>query len=159
MAVVSKLLSISSPSPQFRKPRSSFNFNPVTSASPFTEKHSIERYRRESTWLLSTNQLNRPVSFPPDSDPSSIRERDIALQLPELKRLLEVLREKRESGGGGGGGERCRYFSGRCKPDAETFNALINVHGRAGQWRWAMNIKDDMLRAAVCICTLLPYRC
>ncbi|KAF7147532.1 hypothetical protein RHSIM_Rhsim03G0026900 [Rhododendron simsii] len=36
----------------------------------------------------------------------------------------------------------------RCKPDAETFNALINVHGRAGQWRWAMNIKDDMLRAA-----------
>ncbi|KAG5555735.1 hypothetical protein RHGRI_006395 [Rhododendron griersonianum] len=46
----------------------------------------------------------------------------------------------------------------RCKPDAETFNALINVHGRAGQWRWAMNIKDDMLRAAVCICTLLPYR-
>ncbi|KAE9465924.1 hypothetical protein C3L33_02159, partial [Rhododendron williamsianum] len=51
-----------------------------------------------------------------------------------------------------------RYFSGRCKPDAETFNALINVHGRAGQWRWAMNIKGDMLRAAVCICTLLPYR-
>ncbi|KAG5539016.1 hypothetical protein RHGRI_019540 [Rhododendron griersonianum] len=50
------------------------------------------------------------------------------------------------------------YFTGRCKPDAETFNALINVHGRAGQWRWAMNIKDDMLRAAVCICTLLPYR-
>ncbi|KAI8534298.1 hypothetical protein RHMOL_Rhmol10G0079500 [Rhododendron molle] len=212
MAVVSKLLSISSPSPQFRKPRSSFNFNPVTSASPFTEKHSIERYRRESTWLLSTNQLNRPVSFPPDSDPSSIRERDIALQLPELKRLLEVLREKRESGGGGGGGERCREITQtgsiehsihvfrwmknqknycarndiynmmirfharhnqtdqarglffemqerRCKPDAETFNALINVHGRAGQWRWAMNIKDDMLRAAVCICTLLPYRC
>ncbi|KAI8545780.1 hypothetical protein RHMOL_Rhmol07G0064800 [Rhododendron molle] len=37
---------------------------------------------------------------------------------------------------------------GGCKPDAETFNALINVHGRAGQWRWAMNIKDDMLRAA-----------
>ncbi|KAI8534296.1 hypothetical protein RHMOL_Rhmol10G0079300 [Rhododendron molle] len=108
MAVVSKLLSISSPSPQFRKPRSSFNFNPVTSASPFTEKHSIERYRRESTWLLSTNQLNRPVSFPPDSDPSSIRERDIALLLPELKRLLEVLREKRESGGGGAGGERGR---------------------------------------------------
>ncbi|KAE9459842.1 hypothetical protein C3L33_08254, partial [Rhododendron williamsianum] len=104
MAVVSKFLSISSPSsPHFRKPRSSFTFNPVTSASPFTEKHSIERYRRESTWL-STNQLNRPVSFPPDSDPSSIREQDIALQLPELKRLLEVLREKRESGGGGGGG-------------------------------------------------------
>ncbi|KAF7147465.1 hypothetical protein RHSIM_Rhsim03G0025700 [Rhododendron simsii] len=39
----------------------------------------------------------------------------------------------------------------RRKPDAETFNALVNVHGRAGQWRWAMNIMDDMLRAAVCI--------
>ncbi|KAF7148544.1 hypothetical protein RHSIM_Rhsim03G0026800 [Rhododendron simsii] len=42
-----------------------------------------------------------------------------------------------------------RYFSGRCKPDAETFNAFINVHGWAGQWRWAMNIMDDMLPAAV----------
>lgn len=28
----------------------------------------------------------------------------------------------------------------RCKPDAETYNALINAHGRAGQRRWAMNI-------------------
>lgn len=44
----------------------------------------------------------------------------------------------------------------RCKPDAETYNALINAHGRAGQWRWAMNIMDDMLRAAVCILILLP---
>ncbi|KAF8398350.1 hypothetical protein HHK36_017277 [Tetracentron sinense] len=44
----------------------------------------------------------------------------------------------------------------RCKPDAETYNALINVHGRAGQWRWALNIMDDMLRAAVCTCILLP---
>ncbi|MED6169554.1 hypothetical protein PIB30_022338 [Stylosanthes scabra] len=38
----------------------------------------------------------------------------------------------------------------RCKPDAETYNSLINAHGRARQWRWAMNIMDDMLRAAVC---------
>lgn len=37
-----------------------------------------------------------------------------------------------------------------CKPDAETYDALINAHGRAGQWRWAMNLMDDMLRAAVC---------
>ncbi|MQM02064.1 hypothetical protein Taro_034820 [Colocasia esculenta] len=37
----------------------------------------------------------------------------------------------------------------RCKPDADTYNALINAHGRAGQWRWAMNIMDDMLRAAI----------
>lgn len=38
----------------------------------------------------------------------------------------------------------------RCKPDAETYNALINAHGRAGQSRWAMNIMEDMLRASVC---------
>uniref|UniRef100_A0A803R141 Pentatricopeptide repeat-containing protein n=1 Tax=Cannabis sativa TaxID=3483 RepID=A0A803R141_CANSA len=44
----------------------------------------------------------------------------------------------------------------RCKPDAETYNALINAHGRLGQWRWAKNIMEDMLRAAVCICILLP---
>jgi pentatricopeptide repeat protein len=31
----------------------------------------------------------------------------------------------------------------------ETYNALINVHGRAGQWRWALQIFDDMLRASV----------
>ncbi|KAJ7569991.1 hypothetical protein O6H91_01G102700 [Diphasiastrum complanatum] len=36
----------------------------------------------------------------------------------------------------------------RCKPDVDTYNALINVHGRAGQWRWAMQIFDEMLRAA-----------
>ncbi|GKA64773.1 pentatricopeptide repeat-containing protein [Tanacetum coccineum] len=42
----------------------------------------------------------------------------------------------------------------RCKPDAETYNALISAHGRAGQWRWATNIMEDMLRAAVCICIL-----
>ncbi|URE15279.1 PPR repeat [Musa troglodytarum] len=37
----------------------------------------------------------------------------------------------------------------RCKPDTETYNALINAHGRVGQWRWAMNIMEDMLQAAV----------
>ncbi|XP_073153720.1 pentatricopeptide repeat-containing protein At2g41720 isoform X1 [Henckelia pumila] len=37
----------------------------------------------------------------------------------------------------------------RCNPDVETYNALINAHGRAGQWRWGVNIMEDMLRAAV----------
>ncbi|KAK6149140.1 hypothetical protein DH2020_016665 [Rehmannia glutinosa] len=37
----------------------------------------------------------------------------------------------------------------RCKPDVETYNALINAHGRAGQWRWGVNIMEDMLRAAI----------
>ncbi|KAG6418978.1 hypothetical protein SASPL_121186 [Salvia splendens] len=37
----------------------------------------------------------------------------------------------------------------RCKPDVETYNSLIHAHGRAGQWRWGMNIMEDMLRAAI----------
>jgi pentatricopeptide repeat protein len=40
-------------------------------------------------------------------------------------------------------------LSPRCKPDAETYNALIHAHARMGQWRWALNIMDDMLRASV----------
>lgn len=42
-------------------------------------------------------------SVPCDSD--SIRQDDIALQLPELKKLLMVLREKRVNGGCDDGGE------------------------------------------------------
>ncbi|KAG8100312.1 hypothetical protein GUJ93_ZPchr0013g36133 [Zizania palustris] len=39
----------------------------------------------------------------------------------------------------------------RCKPDADIYNSLIHAHARAGQWRWAINIMEDMLRAAVSI--------
>ncbi|KAL6975002.1 S-adenosyl-L-methionine-dependent uroporphyrinogen III methyltransferase, chloroplastic [Sarracenia purpurea var. burkii] len=120
MALVNKLPSLSSPlsssssSSQFRKPNSlAFHFNQVrsiqtqpfsSSSSPFTEKHSIDRYQRDN-WLYN-NQLDQPNSCPLPPDPDSIRDYDIALQLPELKRLLRVLREKREGGGGGSGGER-----------------------------------------------------
>lgn len=65
--------------------------------SPFTEKHSVERYERDS-WLYKYQFQNLSSSscpVPPDQE--SIRESDIALQLPELRKLLEVLREKRES--------------------------------------------------------------
>lgn len=51
------------------------------------------------------------------------------------------------------------YF-GRCQPNVETYNSLISAHGRAGQWRWAKNIMEDMLRASVCIySSLLRYLC
>ncbi|KAL6639046.1 hypothetical protein ACP70R_022776 [Stipagrostis hirtigluma subsp. patula] len=36
----------------------------------------------------------------------------------------------------------------RCKPDADIYNSLIHAHARAGQWRWAINIMEDMQRAA-----------
>ncbi|XP_062174830.1 S-adenosyl-L-methionine-dependent uroporphyrinogen III methyltransferase, chloroplastic-like [Alnus glutinosa] len=110
MALVNRLqfFSPSQSSTHFRKPKS-VNFHPIcslyydssSSSSPFTEKHSFERYQRDE-WLYA-NQVEQitACSFPPDSD--SIRQDDIALQLPELKRLLQVLREKRESEGCGGG--------------------------------------------------------
>ncbi|KAJ9174435.1 hypothetical protein P3X46_013078 [Hevea brasiliensis] len=72
-------------------------------ASPFTEKHSIERYQRDH-WLYK-NQLDyqSSSSCPLPSDKESIRENDIALQLPELRKLLQVLRGKRMSCGKDGG--------------------------------------------------------
>ena len=115
MALVNRLQSFSSSyslSPAHIKPKA-LNLNPIcslhynnssSSSSPFTEKHSIERYERDQ-WLYK-NQLGNteniaPCTFPSDYD--SVRQNDIALQLPELKKLLQVLREKRESEGCGGG--------------------------------------------------------
>ncbi|KAH0981526.1 hypothetical protein GBA52_008703 [Prunus armeniaca] len=115
MALVCKLQSLSSSlsSTHFRKPNSlnpqpicSLHFNSSSNSSPFTEKNSIERYQRDQ-WLYK-NQLDQATlcSVPPDFD--SIRQNDIALQLPELRKLLQVLREKRESEGG--------CASGKCGP-------------------------------------------
>ncbi|KAG4382045.1 hypothetical protein GLYMA_15G270200v4 [Glycine max] len=70
------------------------------SASPFTEKHSLERYQRDQWVYESTIQegQSQTTPFPLSCDSASLREHDIALQLPELKKLLQVLREKRECG-------------------------------------------------------------
>ncbi|KAF7824506.1 Siroheme synthase [Senna tora] len=111
MALVHKLASFSTlhNSPHTRHSHSS-NPHPISSltcnssTSPFTEKHSIERYQRDQ-WVYEKNQLGQSLSCPIPFSSGSIREDDIALQLPELKKLLQVLREKRECGGGGGGGE------------------------------------------------------
>ncbi|KAM7508982.1 hypothetical protein LguiA_019435 [Lonicera macranthoides] len=114
MALLSKLPSLhssnfspSSSKPQFTKPTNPFNQIHCNS-SPFTEKHSIQRYQRE-TWVSNKTQLTQLDKFQSCQVPrnsASIRDFDIALQLPELKKLLQVLREKRESGNGDGGGER-----------------------------------------------------
>ncbi|MCE3216012.1 hypothetical protein HAX54_004384 [Datura stramonium] len=107
MALVSRIPSVSSSSSaatQLRKIKS-FGINPVCcinyashSSSPFTEKHSIERYQRDS-WIYK-NELEQSGSCPILPDPSYVRDYDIALQLPELKKMLQVLREKREGEGG-----------------------------------------------------------
>lgn len=114
MALLSKLpslhssnLSSYSSKPQFTKPTNPFNQIHCNS-SPFTEKHSIQRYQRE-TWVSNKTQLTQLDKFQSCQVPqnsASIRDFDIALQLPELKKLLQVLREKRESVNGDGGGER-----------------------------------------------------
>ncbi|TXG55766.1 hypothetical protein EZV62_017079 [Acer yangbiense] len=77
-----------------------FKTSSFSSSSPFTEKHSLERYQRDQ-WIYSNLQQQKP--FEPTScsvsedNEDSIRQDDIELQLPELKKLLQVLREKRES--------------------------------------------------------------
>ncbi|CAN7059298.1 hypothetical protein IGI04_015630 [Brassica rapa subsp. trilocularis] len=87
------------------KPVSSLHYKTqitASSSSPFTEKHSVERYQRDQ-WLYKASTPS-PSPSPPSNqqDEVFVRENDIASQLPELKKLLEVLREKRESGCRGG---------------------------------------------------------
>ena len=91
------------------RPTKASNFHPICSLhynshSPFTEKHSVERYHRDQ-WLYKTqleNIENIASCSSPPPDSNSVRQNEIALQLPELKKLLQVLREKREREGCGG---------------------------------------------------------
>ncbi|KAG7548722.1 Tetrapyrrole methylase superfamily [Arabidopsis suecica] len=79
------------------------HYNTASSSSPFTEKHSVERYQRDQ-WLYKAVEPT-PPSTPsplPFEDEVFVRENDIASQLPELKKLLAVLREKRVKGCKGG---------------------------------------------------------
>nr|AAB92677.1 s-adenosyl-L-methionine-dependent uroporphyrinogen III methyltransferase [Arabidopsis thaliana] len=74
-----------------------------SSSSPFTEKHSVERYQRDQ-WLYKAVEPTPPSTPSPSpfEDEVFVRENDIASQLPELKKLLAVLKEKRVKGCKGG---------------------------------------------------------
>ncbi|KAG8391305.1 hypothetical protein BUALT_Bualt01G0174100 [Buddleja alternifolia] len=108
MALVSKIPSSSATPIQFQKPKSLIDPKPfftiqcasnLQKASPFTEKHSIERYQRDS-WVYKDQQQQPSSSCPLPPEQEFVRDYDIALQLPELRKLLDVLREKRENENG-----------------------------------------------------------
>ncbi|KAJ8748805.1 hypothetical protein K2173_011361 [Erythroxylum novogranatense] len=107
MALSCKLPSISVYSPNSNR---LVSLNPSTlcclpycTNSPFTEKHSLQRYQRDQWLYKKEDPSQSPCSCPIPPDQESVRQHDIALQLPELKKLLLVLKQKR----GANDGEKC----------------------------------------------------
>ncbi|OAY82180.1 Siroheme synthase 2 [Ananas comosus] len=87
-----------SPLPPRSLPRPLRRARILSSSSPFTEVASPKRYERES-WAYSA-----AAAASPRRGGAGYRDDEIALQLPELKKLLEALRAARSGGGGGGAG-------------------------------------------------------
>lgn len=98
MATIQFSTYLNKPTLKIPVPNSNSNPNPKriqckssssSSSSPFTEKHSLKILQREQKWIPDPD-------YPPQPSSSNVKDDDIALQLPELKKLLSALKKSRE---------------------------------------------------------------
>ncbi|EPS62336.1 hypothetical protein M569_12457 [Genlisea aurea] len=104
-------------------------------SSPFTETLSLSRYQRES-WLYTKPRSPQPPVIDHDAD--------IALQLPELRNLLEVLREKRDGSVGKGPGSVFLVGTGPGDPELLTLKA-VRVLQKADLLLYDRLVSNDVL--------------